>query len=153
MGACKMKIDPSNGEYIYDKEYNYQHTVPKEFTGIIKDVLIEMSKEKFGLGENAHHVVSQWQKWISGRFKLKVDDAWVEGKAWTPTVIDSTSFWELSRHGGERGVSLPAIVTTTNHQDGYAIINILHLPETPVDVRHEVERRVKIISWELCKAG
>ncbi len=138
-GANKMRVVA--GQLVADEAYDMEHEVPLSIMPVIKDVLSAMARDKFGLGVSASHVAARWRAWIRGRFpNLQVDDSWVEGGPWEPEIIDAKSFWQYSRDGGH--VRVPAIVYTRQDQGGYAVINILHLPEDPVDVRKSVEAKL-----------
>ena len=136
-GGAKKYAVASDSELIPAGEYNFKHAIQEEVVSPIKEALLEMSKNKFGLGESYRATVEEWRNWIKGRFPgLIIDDSWVDGNGWIPEVISSDEFWKKSTEGGK--VRIPAIVTTPS-EHGYAIINILHLPEDPVDVRGNVE--------------
>ena len=141
-GATKATFS-SIGKIISDEAYNNRHAVNGSFLPLMQQVLADMAKKNFGLGVNAGTTVEEWRKWVQGRFpKLRLDASWVEGNSnWTPQVIDAHEFWKRSREGGEP-VTLPAIVPAGRTSAGHGIINILHLPQYPHDVRPAVEENI-----------
>ena len=141
-GGATLSTVNKKGVLVPEASYSIQLAIPEISVTAAQEAVTGMAKKRFGLGSKTRDVAEGWRQSIRKKFPaMRFDDSWTKGNGkWRTAVMDSQEFWGRV-FDGKAIIPMPAVITT-RVRGKLVMVNIMHLPESPVDVRRAVEERI-----------